>query len=49
MPLEIVKSFNSISNPKISVFIDKMNDIIRIYNHTNEICFDKENIYLLTD
>lgn len=49
MEKKVVKEFASMSNPETSVFADKMEDIVRIYNHTSQICFDKEKIYLLTD
>lgn len=42
-----VKAFAAIGNPETSVFINKMEDMIQIYNYTNQICFDKEKIYLL--
>lgn len=43
----LVESFAEISNPGIGVFTERMSDLIQIYNHTSEICFDKENIYLI--
>lgn len=42
-----VKSFAEISNPSTGVFIEKMNDMIQIYNHTTEIYFDEKRIYLV--
>lgn len=42
-------SFGKNSNPETGVFVDKMNDMISIYNHTTEICFDNENLYLVTE
>ena len=47
MEKDILKAFAEISNPNTKVFIEKMKDILRIYNHTSEICFDKDNIYLI--
>ena len=35
------------SNPGTGLFLDKMHEMVRIYNHTSEICFDQDNIYLL--
>lgn len=32
--LKVVKSFSQMNNPNTSVFIEKMNDLILIYNHT---------------
>lgn len=44
-----VKDFALLSNPNTSLYIQKMNDMIQIYNHTDEICFDNENIYLISN
>ncbi len=49
MEKKAVKEFASMFNPEMSVFEDKMEDIVRIYNHTSQVCVDKEKIYLLTD
>ena len=46
---KVVKSFSEMNNPNTSVFVDQMNDMILIYNHTSEICFDDENIYLVAE
>lgn len=43
-----VREFASIGNPGTGVFVDKLEDLIKIYNHTSQICFDKECIYLIT-
>jgi len=43
----VVQSFAEISNPGTAVFIEKMNDMIKIYNHTTEIYFDEKQIYLV--
>lgn len=43
----VVESFAAISNPGTAVFIEKMNDIIQIYGHTEEIYFDNNQIYLV--
>lgn len=40
-------SFSEMSNPHISVFTDKMDDLIQIYNHTEVICFDEERLWLV--
>ena len=42
-----VLAFAEISDPETRVFIDRMEDMIRIYNHTEKICFDDKNIYLI--
>lgn len=44
-----VKDFALLSNPNTTLYIQKMNDMIQIYNHTDEICFDNENIYLISN
>lgn len=46
---EKVKEFGKINNPNTVVFMDRMDEIIKIYNHTTDICFDENNIYLLTE
>lgn len=47
MERSIIKDFEEIKNPGIGVFTEKMQDMIMIYNHTTEICFDNEQIYLV--
>ncbi len=47
MENEAVISFATLGNPGTSVFINKMEDMIQIYNHTSQICFDKNEIFLL--
>ena len=44
---QIVASFAEISNPGIWVFMEKLNDMIKIYGRTEAICFDNKNIYLI--
>lgn len=44
---DILSSFAEISNPGTGVFMDKMRDMIQIYNHTSEIYFDDKRIYLV--
>lgn len=44
-----VETFAAISNPFTNVFTEKMSDLIMIYNHTGDIYFDKEKIYLALD
>ena len=44
---EVIESFAEVSNPNTGGFINKLEDMDRIYNHTKEICFDKENLYLI--
>ena len=47
MERQIVASFAKISNPGIWVFMEKLNDMIKIYGRTETICFDQKNIYLI--
>ena len=46
MEKKAVMDFAALSNPYTGVFVDKMNELNLIYNHTSQICFDKENVYL---
>lgn len=43
----IVGAFAEISNPGTGVFIEKMNDLIQIYNRTTDVFFDENRIYLV--
>lgn len=43
----ILESFATLHNPRTGIFIDKMQDMIRIYNHTDRICFDDKKVYLI--
>lgn len=47
MEKDAVRKFASLNNPQTGVFIDKMEDMIQIYNHTEQICFDNERLYLV--
>ena len=47
METKAVHEFAVLSNSGTRIFIDKMEDMIQIYNHTAEICFDDKNIYLI--
>lgn len=42
-----VHQFASLSNAGTRVFIEQMEDMIQIYNHTEKICFDSERLYLV--
>ena len=46
---EVIKSFDEVKNPNTSGFINRLSEMDKIYNHTSEICFDKENLYLVVD
>ena len=45
--MSAITAFAEIGNPETRVFIDNMEDMIRIYNHTERICFDDKKIYLI--
>ena len=47
MEKKAVQAFAEVGNPGTRVFVEKMEDMIQIYNHTSQICFDSEKIYLL--
>lgn len=47
MEAKAVQQFAMLNNPGTAVFLGKMNDMIMIYNHTNQIYFDKEKVYLV--
>ncbi len=42
-------AFSEMSNPGTILFTDKMDDMIFVYNHATDICFDNENIYLIAN
>lgn len=47
MEMKAVRSFAAVGNPGTKVFVEKMEEMIQIYNHTSQIYFDGEKIYLL--
>lgn len=49
METKAVKAFASLGNPETRVFVEKMEDMIQIYNRTSQICFDNEKIYLIAN
>lgn len=49
MERRVVEQFAALGNPKTGVFEDKLTDLVQIYNHTSQICFDKERIYLILE
>ena len=49
MEKKVVHHFAALSNPGTTIFMDKMQDMIKIYNHTERICFDNKKIYLIAD
>lgn len=42
-------AFAEMSNPGTNLFTEKMDDMIFVYNHTTDICFDDNNIYLIAN
>lgn len=42
-----IAAFAEMSNPGTNLFTEKMDELIVIYNHTTDICFDESNIYLI--
>ena len=46
MQKSIITSFATLNNPGTRVFIEKMEDMIHIYNQTSQIYFDGKKLYL---
>ncbi len=44
-----IAAFAEMSNPGTSLFTEKMDDLIFVYNQTTDICFDNNNIYLIAN
>lgn len=49
MEKKSVGAFAAIGNPGTGMFVEKMQDMVQIYNYTSQICFDKEKIYLVAN
>ena len=47
MENDITRELAKMCNPSTQLFTEKMQELIQIYNHTTDICFDKDNIYLI--
>lgn len=47
MERESVQAFAVLGNPDTRILLEKIEDVIQIYNHTSQIYFDREKIYLL--
>lgn len=47
MEKKAVHQFAVLNNSGTHIFVNKMEDMIQIYNHTEQICFDKERLYLV--
>lgn len=43
----LLRNFAELANPTTRILINKIENLNRIYNHTEKICFDKEKIYFL--
>lgn len=49
MEKKAIHQFAALNNSGTHVFVDKMEDMIQIYNHTERICFDDKQIYLVVN
>lgn len=49
MKMKPVEEFAALGNPGIGMLVEKMQDMLQIYNHTSQIYFDNENIYLVSN
>ena len=47
--IDSIAAFAEMSNPGTSLFTEKMDDLIFVYNQTTDICFDNNNIYLIAN
>lgn len=47
MEKQAVHQFAALNNSGTHIFVNKMEDMIQIYNHTERICFDDKQIYLV--
>ncbi|MDO4650904.1 MAG: hypothetical protein Q4B26_19885 [Eubacteriales bacterium] len=45
---QAIKQFAVLADPMTGVFTQRLNDLIQIYNKTETIAFDEDNIYLIT-
>ena len=43
----IVTSFGKLGDPGTGIYLRKMRDMAQIFNHTSEILFDRDQIYLV--
>ena len=44
---DVLNDFAKLSNTSTMMVVEKMEDLNQIYNHTENICFDSERIYLV--
>lgn len=49
MEKKSVGAFAAIGNPGTGMLVEKMQDMVQIYNHTSRIYVDKEKIYLMAN
>lgn len=49
METDSIATFAEMNNPGTSLFTDKMDDLIFVYNQTTDIFFDSNNIYLIAN
>ena len=49
MEKKSVWAFAALGNPGTGMLIEKMQDMVQIFNHTSQICLDKEKIYLMVN
>lgn len=49
MEKQAVHQFAALNNSGTHIFVNKMEDMIQIYNHTERICFDDKQIYLVAN
>lgn len=49
MEKQAVHQFAALNNSGTQIFVNKMEDMIQIYNHTERICFDDKQIYLVAN
>lgn len=49
MEKQAVHQFTALNNSGTHIFVNKMEDMIQIYNHTERICFDDKQIYLVAN
>ena len=45
----VVRAFAAVGDPGTGMVLHQMDDMIQIYDHTAQICFDDKNIYLIAD
>ncbi len=45
----VVGAFAAVGDPGTGKLLHQMDDMIQIYDHTAQICFDDKNIYLIAD